>query len=150
MSMAEIDGGGRRKPRDDESNKFVPETSVQEIIKLLEEAGEGVPTGDISDEIDYTRDGALKRLRRLKEQGFVEGRDLGQGRPILWSLKYDRRDFLNAFEEVGDLTPTNTIAEEVGCSELVAEEWLFKLEEEGKVRSKEGGKRKFLWSKLSK
>jgi hypothetical protein len=87
----------------------------------------------------------IKRLRQHPE--YFEEEDLGQGNPILWSLKYTRRDFLGALDELDDLTPTNQIAEHTGCSVEVAREWLFKLEDEDEIVSKPMGSEHLVWAK---
>ena len=61
--------------------------------------------------------------------------------------EYTRRDFLGALEELDDLTPTEQIADYVGCSDEVAEEWMFKLEDEGEVVSKMRGNKGWIWVK---
>jgi hypothetical protein len=133
------------KPRDDRS-RFTPETSVREVLDILEEHGEKrIKTTVIADETDYTRQGIKKRLRRLDD--YIEEEDFGQGSSSLWSLKYTRRDFLGALDELDDLTPTNQIAEHVGCSIEVAREWLFKLEDEDEIVSKPMGSEHLVWVK---
>jgi len=132
--------------RDESSHRFTPETSARDIIDALEKNGESnVPTSDIASEIDYTLQGTTKRLRNLSE--YVEEQSLGEGNPILWSLKYTRRDFLDALSELGDLSQTEQISDHLGCDEEVALEWLFKLEDESEVVSKSRGNEGWLWAK---
>jgi hypothetical protein len=140
-------GDGGSRSRDEEKGQYAPESSIREIIDILEEKGsENVPTTDIRKELDYSPAGTIKRLRQHPD--FFEENDLGEGNPILWSLRYDRRDFLGALDELDDLTPTEDIAEHVGCSEEVAREWLFKLEDEEEVTPKpRGEKYSPLWVK---
>lgn len=136
------------KPRDDRS-RFTPETSVREVLDIFEEHGEKrIKTTVIADETDYTRQGIKKRLRRLDE--YIEEEDFGQGSSSLWSLKYTRRDFLNVFDELDNLVPTQDIAEHIGCSEEVAREWLFKLEDEGELVRKPKGNKGIVWVRKQK
>jgi predicted ArsR family transcriptional regulator len=133
------------KPRDDR-NRFEPETSVQEVLDIFEEHGEKrIKTTELADEMDYTRQGITKRLRRLDE--YVEEEDFGQGSSSLWSLKYTRDDFIEAMDELDDLTRTEQIADYVGCSEEVAREWMFKLEDEDVFLSMPRGDEGLIWSK---
>jgi predicted ArsR family transcriptional regulator len=135
------------KPRD-ETHRFTPETSVQEVIQALEKHGEKrVKTSTVADEIDYTSQGAKKRLRRLDD--YVEEEDFGQGSTSLWSLRYTRSDFLDTFDALGDLTPTEEIADHLNCSDEVAREWLYKLKDEGEVGTHTRGEDiSPLWSKI--
>lgn len=61
--------------------------------------------------------------------------------------EYTHEDFLNALDELDDLTRTKQVANHVDCSEKVAREWVFKLEDEGELVSKEIGDRRLLWIK---
>jgi hypothetical protein len=135
------------KPRDD-SHRFTPESSVQEILDAFEKHGEKrIKTTTIGDEIGYTRTGTTKRLRRLDD--YIEEEHAGQGSTSLWSLKYTRSDFLNAFDALGDLTPTEEIADHLNCSDEVAREWLYKLKDEGEVGTHTRGEDiSPLWSKV--
>jgi len=135
------------KPRDN-SHRFTPETSVKEVLDALEKHGEKmVKTSVIADEIDYTAHGAKKRLRRLDD--YVEEEDFGQGSTSLWTLQHTRSDFLDAFDALGDLTPTEEIADHLECSEEVVLEWLYKLKDEGEVGSHTRGEDMTpLWSKI--
>ena len=141
---SESDGG----VGDDGSHRFTPETTVRDIIDALERNGEeNVPTSDIASEIDYTLQGTTKRLRNVSE--YVEEQSLGEGNPILWSLRYTRSDFLDAFDALGDLTPTEEIADHLNCSDEVAREWLYKLKDEGEVGTHtRGDDISPLWSKI--
>lgn len=142
VNSSESDGGRGGE----ETHRFTPDTTVRDILDTLEEHGEeNVPTSDIASEIDYTLQGTTKRLRKLPE--YVEEQSLGEGNPILWSLRYTRDDFLNALDELGDLSQTEKIAEKVGCKEEVAKEWLAKLEDEGEVSSKSKDGEGLLWVK---
>jgi DNA-binding MarR family transcriptional regulator len=128
------------------THRFTPDTSTHDIIDALERNGErNVPTSDIASEIDYTLQGTTKRLRNLSE--YVEEKSLGEGNPILWSLRYTRKDFLKALDELGKLSGTEKIASQIGCSEKVAENWLSKLENEGEIVSKRKGNKGQLWTK---
>jgi predicted ArsR family transcriptional regulator len=132
------------KPRDERS-RFSPESSVQEILNAFEKHGEKrIKTTVLSDEMDYTRQGIKKRLRRLDE--YIEEEDFGQGSSSLWSLRYTRDDFIEAMDELDDLTRTEQIAEYVGCSEEVAREWMFKLEDEGVYVSMPRGDEGLIWA----
>jgi predicted ArsR family transcriptional regulator len=136
------------QPRDEESQRFNPQSTVREILDTFEDNGEkNIPTGDLAEELEYSKHGITHRLRSLSE--YVEEENLGQGNPILWSLKYTRRDFLKAFETLGDLTPPEEIAEHVGCSEEVAREWLYKLKDEGELATHTRGEDiSPLWSRM--
>jgi hypothetical protein len=57
------------------------------------------------------------------------------------------RDFLGSLDELDDLTPTDQIAEHVGCSVEVAREWLFKLEDELATHTR-GKDISPLWSRM--
>ncbi|MDZ7687637.1 MAG: hypothetical protein U5J64_02750 [Halobacteriales archaeon] len=142
------DSKRENRPRDEESQRFVPETSIREVLTVLEKhGGENVTTGKVAEELDYSLHGTTKRLRRLDE--YVEEENLGEGHSILWNLKYDRRDFLKAFDALGDLTPPEEIAEHVGCSEEVAREWLYKLKDEGELATHTRGEDiSPLWSRM--
>jgi len=59
--------------------------------------------------------------------------------------EFTRRDFLNALDEINDLTHTEQIANHVDCSKEVAREWMRKLEDEGELVSKQIGNRRLLW-----
>jgi len=132
------------KPRDKEEGVFVPETSTREILDVLEELGEeNVTTSEVQEKLDYTAAGAIRRLE--KEDDYVEKTDLGNN--TIWSLKYTRSDFLGALDELEDLTGTDEIAEYVGCSEEVAKEWMFKLEDEEEVVSTPRGPYGLLWAR---
>jgi len=140
--------GNRFGDSSEDTHRFTPDTSTRDILDALEKhGGNNVPTSDIADEIDYTLQGTTKRLRNLPE--YVEERSLGEGNPILWSLKHDRRDFLDALsnDELGDLSRTDQIAEHLGCDEEVVLEWMFKLEDEDGVVSKPDGAGGWIWAK---
>jgi predicted transcriptional regulator len=142
--------GNRPGNSSEDTHRFTPDTSVRDIIEALEKhGGRNVPTSDIADEIDYTLQGTTKRLRNLSE--YVEEKSLGEGNPILWSLKYEKRDFLDALsnDELGDLSRTDQIAEHLGCDEDVVLEWMFKLEDEDEVVSKPDGAGGWIWAKKS-
>jgi len=133
------------QPRDEESQRFTAQSSVREILDTFEKHGEeNIPTGDLAEELDYTKHGISHRLRKELPE-YVEEENLGQGNPILWSLRYTRSDFLGALDELEDLTGTDEIAEYVGCNEEVAKEWMFKLKDEGEVVSKPRGQYGLLW-----
>ncbi|MDZ7687282.1 MAG: hypothetical protein U5J64_00925 [Halobacteriales archaeon] len=136
------------RSRDEESKRFVEETDTREILDIVEEkGGRRVATQEIADEIEYTLQGTTKRLRNLSE--YIEEENMGKGNPLLWSLKYDRRDFLKAFDALGDLTPPEKIAEHVGCSEEVAREWLYKLKDEDELATHTRGEDiSPLWSRM--
>ena len=104
--MTNLTDGG--KPRDEETGRLVPETDVQEILDILEDNDGVAKTSTVADELGYTPNGALKRLRKTSE--YVEEENDGRGSSSLWRLKYDRRDFLHALERLGNLTPTERIS----------------------------------------
>lgn len=135
------------KPRDRETGRLVPETDVQEILDILERNGGVAKTSTVAEELDYTRNGSLKRLRKTSE--YVEEKNGGQGSSSLWRLRYDSQDFLHALEKLGSLTPTERVAEEVGCDEDVAYEWLCKLQSDGVVIAKLRDGKHF-WSAVDK
>jgi len=143
--MTESSDGG--KPRDGKSGRLLPETDIQEILDILDDNGGVAKTSTVADELDYTLNGALKRLRKTSD--YVEEDRDGRGSSSLWRLKYEKKDFLYALEKLGDLTPTEKIAEEVGCEKDVAYEWLCKLEKDDDVIAKDKGD-DYLWSKLEK
>ena len=145
--MEDSNGGGSRS-RDEEKGQFAPESSIRDIIDILEKHGnENVPTTEIREELEYSPAGTIKRLRQHPE--YFEEKNLGEGNPILWSLKYTRKDFLNALsnDELGDLSQTEQIADHLDCDEEVVLEWMFKLEDEGEVVSKSRGSEGWLWAK---
>jgi DNA-binding Lrp family transcriptional regulator len=118
------------KPRDEEEGVFVPQTSTREILDIMEKLGEKeITTTEIKEELGYTAAGTIRRLEKQSE--YVERKDLGEGNPTIWKLKYTRRDFLDALDELDNTAPTQDIAERIGCSEEVARDMLFNLEEEG-------------------
>lgn len=118
---------GDGKPRDEESQRFVPEKPVRELLDIFEEKDGEATTSEVAEELDYSHAGAYKRLSN--ESDYFEKREVGNS--ILWTLKYDRKEFIEAMDELDDLTRTDQIADYVGCSEEVAREWMFKLEDEG-------------------
>lgn len=143
--MNESSDGGD-KPRDREKGQFVPEHSDREIIDILEKyGGKRVTTTEVREELGYTPAGTIKRLNSMPE--YVE--KVESGNTLLWSLKYDRRDFLNALsnDELGDLSRTDQIADHLGCDEEVVLEWMFKLEDEDEVVSKPMGNEGWIWAK---
>jgi len=124
------------KPRDEDKGQFVPEHTTKDILDILEDyGGTRVTTTEIREELGYSPAGTIKRLDSMSE--YVE--KIKSGNTLLWSLKYTHNDFLSALNELEDLTPTEDIAEYVGCSEEVAQEWLFKLEDEEEVTPKPRG-----------
>ena len=137
---------GEDKPRDEESQRFVPEKSVRELLNIFEDLGGEATTSEVAEELDYSHAGAYKRLSNESE--YFEKREVGNS--ILWSLKYTRRDFLDVFDELDNLVPTQDIAEHVGCSEEVAREWLFKLEDEGELVRKLKGNKGIVWVRKQK
>jgi predicted Rossmann fold nucleotide-binding protein DprA/Smf involved in DNA uptake len=140
-------GDGNRS-RDEDSKRFTEETSTQEVLTVLEDlGGKRVTTQEIANEINYTTQGTAKRLRDLSD--YIEETNLGRGNPLLWSLKYDRNDFLDALsnDELGDLSRTDQIAEHLGCDEEVVLKWMLKLEDEDEVVSKPMGDEGWIWAK---
>lgn len=134
-------------PRDEKSGRFLPESDNQEILKILEEEGGYARTGEVADALNYTANGALKRLRKASD--FIEEDNSGRGSASIWELKYERKDFINALKIHGDLTPTEKIADEVDCPIEVAEAWLDMMERDGDVASKERAEDDYLWSRTT-
>jgi hypothetical protein len=135
------DGG--EKPRDEDKGQFVPEHSTREILDILEDyGGTRVTTTEVREELGYSPAGTIKRLENMSE--YVE--KIESGNTLLWSLKYTRDDFTEAMDELDDLTRTEQIADYVGCSEEVAREWMFKLEDEGVYVSMPRGDEGLIWA----
>jgi len=132
------------KPRDEESQRFVPEKSVRELLDVFEKLDGEATTNEVAESLDYTHAGAYKRLNNESE--YFDRTEVGNS--ILWSLHYTRTDFLDALDELGDLSRTEQIAEHVECSEDVAREWLLKLEDGDEIVSKHRGGKSLLWAKL--
>lgn len=74
------------KPRDNQSGRYTPAVSDDEIVAIVE-AAERSKTSEIADEIGYTLDGAYKRLAALESQGRVASEDWGKMR--LWTAVDD-------------------------------------------------------------
>jgi len=146
--MGEDKAGGDNKSRDENSGRYVSKTSTREILDTFERLSESnIPTSDLKEELGYETPGAIQRLE--KDMEYLKREDLGHGNPTLWSLRHTRSDFLEAFDTLGDLTPTEEIADHLECPEEVALEWLYKLKDEGQVGSHTRGEDMTpLWSKI--
>ena len=138
----------KSQPRDEDSQRFTTQTSIRDVLDAFEKHGEkNIPTGELADELGYSKHGITHRLREIPE--YVEETDLGEGNPNLWSLKHTRDDFIGAFERFGNITHTDKIVEHVGCPEEVAHEWLLKLEDEGEIGSLSRSEHGIVWGRKS-
>ncbi|MFC6965045.1 MarR family transcriptional regulator [Halocatena marina] len=69
-----------------ETGEFAPEVADEEILSVLTEANAPVVTAtEIADEIDMTRQAITRRLKRMREEGFVERKEVG-ARAVVWWL----------------------------------------------------------------
>ena len=72
-----------------DEGKFVPETNEEEVIEIVKSLSLA-STPNIKHELGYTRDGALKRLRKLEEKGELESsktNEQGESYTLVWSVK---------------------------------------------------------------
>lgn len=69
-----------------ETGEFAPEVGDEEILSVLTEANAPIVTAtEIADEIDMTRQAITRRLKRMREEGLVERKEVG-ARAVVWWL----------------------------------------------------------------
>jgi predicted ArsR family transcriptional regulator len=59
--------------------------SDEELIQEINAAPDPfVTASEMAERIDYSRDGALRRLRDLEERGYVRSRNVGANAVVWW------------------------------------------------------------------
>ena len=78
--------GGREETVDD-----------SEILRLFKEAGDPfLFTGEVADEIGFSNQGALPRLKKLEEDGYLQSKR--GGKVLAWWLTEDGVERLESFD----------------------------------------------------
>ena len=74
------------KECDPDSGQFTEAVADDALVAFIEEQG-GASTNEVATHFDYDRPTAYRRLTKLREQGIVDSREVGNS--LLWIVSKD-------------------------------------------------------------